>query len=43
MEFKDTVYARRAVNFFDPEKDVPEKLLREMIETASRAPSGFNI
>jgi nitroreductase len=43
MEFKDTVYGRRAVNFFDPEKEVPEKLLREMIETAARAPSGFNI
>jgi nitroreductase len=43
MEFKDTVYGRRAVNFFDPGKDVPENLLRQMIETAARAPSGFNI
>lgn len=43
MEFKDTVYARRAVDFFDPKKDVPEMLLKEVIETAAQAPSGFNI
>ena len=43
MEFKETVYARRAVNFFDPLKEVPDDLLKEMIETAARAPSGFNI
>ncbi len=43
MQFKETVYARRAVNFFDPQKDVSGYLLKEMIETAARAPSGFNI
>jgi nitroreductase len=43
MEFNETVFTRRAVDFFDPEKDVPENLLREMIETAALAPSGFNI
>ncbi|MBC2715451.1 MAG: nitroreductase family protein [Desulfobacteraceae bacterium] len=43
MTFKDVIYGRRAVNFFDPEKDVPELLLNEIIEMASQAPSGFNI
>jgi nitroreductase len=43
MEFRDVVNERRAVDFFDPQKDVPEPLLREMIELAARAPSGFNL
>lgn len=43
MHFKDVIYGRRAVNFFDPDKDVPDDLLREMIEMASHAPSGFNL
>ncbi len=43
MDFKQIVYERRAVNFFDSTKDVPDSLLREMIETAARAPSGFNL
>lgn len=42
MEFKDVVARRRAVNFFDPDRDVPEPLLREMVETAAKAPSSFN-
>ena len=43
MEFRDVIYGRRAVNFFDPEKDVSEDLLREMVEMASHTPSGFNL
>ncbi len=43
MEFRDVVYGRRAVNFFDPDKDVPAELLREMVELAAQAPSGFNL
>ena len=43
MELKETVHARRAVNFFDSQKEVPDHLLKEMVETAARAPSGFNI
>jgi nitroreductase len=44
MDFRDVVYGRRSVSFFDPEKPVPEGLLREMIEmAASRAPSSFNL
>lgn len=43
MTFKEVIYSRRAVNFFDPDKAIPPALLSEMIETAARAPSGFNI
>ncbi len=43
MEFRDVAQERRAVNFFDPYKDVPAPLLQEMIEMAAMAPSGFNL
>ncbi len=43
MTFKEVLYSRRAVNFFDPDKDVPDLLLNKMIEMAAQAPSGFNI
>ena len=43
MTFKDVIYGRRAVNFFDPDKPVADALLTEMIELAAQAPSGFNI
>lgn len=43
MEFKDVITSRRSVNFFNPQKDVPESLLKEVIETAAKAPSGFNL
>ena len=43
MDFKDVMAARRAVNFFDPERDVPQADLEAMLETAVRAPSGFNL
>jgi nitroreductase len=42
MEFKDLVSRRRAVNFFDTERDVPEPLLRQLVDLAAMAPSGFN-
>jgi nitroreductase len=43
MEFKDVMKQRRAVNFFDPTKNIPDSQLKEIIETASLAPSGFNL
>ncbi len=43
MDFKNVIENRRAVNFFDSKKDVPDRLLREMVELAAKAPSGFNI
>ena len=43
MNFKEIMENRRAINFFDPDKDVPDTLIREMIELASKTPSGFNL
>lgn len=43
MEFKHVIENRRSVNFFDTQREVPEKLLKEMIELAAKTPSGFNI
>ena len=43
MDFIDVINNRRAVNFFDPDKDVPDKTLKAMIETAAKAPSSFNL
>lgn len=43
MEFQDVMRSRRAVNFFDPDRDVAPELLRGVLETAARAPSGFNL
>jgi nitroreductase len=43
MDFKDVIIKRRAVYFFDPQKPVRDHLIREMIEMATQAPSGFNL
>jgi len=43
MDFKDLIYGRRSVNFFDPQKDVSDALLNEIIKMAAQAPSGFNL
>lgn len=43
MEFKDAIKQRRAVNFFDPTQEVTDDQLKQIIETAALAPSGFNL
>lgn len=43
MDFKEVINNRRAVNFFDPQKQVADKILKEIIETAAKAPSSFNL
>ncbi len=43
MDFIDVINNRRAVNFFDPEKNVSDETLKEMIATATKAPSSFNL
>lgn len=43
MDFKDVVYKRRAVNFFDPTKPVSDDELKKIIELAAQAPSSFNL
>jgi len=43
MDFQDVMRSRRAVNFFDPDRDVPPEDLDKILETATRAPSSFNL
>ncbi len=43
MDFKEVINRRRAVNFFDPGKPVSDEMLRDLIETAAKAPSSFNL
>ena len=43
MEYEDIIEKRRAVNFFDTQRQVPDTLLRQMIEMAAKAPSSFNL
>lgn len=41
--FKQMLQNRRAINFFDPERAVPDALLRELVEDATHSPSSFNL
>ncbi|SIN68581.1 nitroreductase family protein [Halodesulfovibrio marinisediminis] len=41
--FKQILQNRRAINFFDPERKVPEGLLRELVADAAHTPSSFNL
>ncbi|MBF0259839.1 MAG: nitroreductase family protein [Desulfamplus sp.] len=43
MDFKTVAAKRRAVNFFDEQKEVSDTLLREMVEIAAKTPSSFNL
>jgi nitroreductase len=43
MNFQEVNEKRRAINIFDPEKAVSDKLLEEVIALASKAPSSFNL
>jgi len=43
MNFDEITRQRRAVNFFDQNREIPEDLLNQMIALAARAPSSFNL
>jgi nitroreductase len=43
MDFQDVLQSRRAVNFFDPDREVPEEDLERMLVAASHSPSSFNL
>ena len=43
MNYKEIAEKRRSINFFDPDRDVSEELLTEMIDLAAKAPSSFNL
>lgn len=42
-KFKQMIQNRRAINFFDSERDIPEALLKELVEDATHSPSSFNL
>jgi nitroreductase len=43
MEFQGVMKERRAVNFFDSTMEITNSQIRQLIETAALAPSGFNL
>ena len=43
MDYANVVEKRRAINFFDPDRNVSDDDLRKMIELAAKAPSSFNL
>lgn len=43
MDFSEILERRRAINFFDPARDVSEDQLRQLLAEAATAPSSFNL
>ena len=43
MKFQEVVNTRRAINFFDPDRNVSDELLGEIISLAAKTPSSFNL
>jgi len=43
MNFQELMEGRRAINFFDPDRDVADELVRQMVSLAAKSPSGFNL
>ena len=43
MEFKDILTRRRAINFFDPDRNVDDAAIRQILQEAVNAPSSFNL
>ena len=39
----DVMRSRKSIRHFDPEKKIPKETLEEILETASRAPSSWNL
>lgn len=43
MDVIEAIKKRRAINFFEPGKDIPNEKLNELLELANLSPSSFNI
>jgi nitroreductase len=43
MNYKEIAEKRRAINFFDPDRDVSDELLGQVIDLAAKVPSSFNL
>ena len=43
MNVVESIKERRSINFFDPNYEIPEEKLRELLSLANLAPSSFNL
>ena len=43
MNFDQITKNRRSINFFDPEKEIPQEMIKKMVELAGNTPSSFNL
>lgn len=43
MNFEQITKNRRSINFFDPEKQIPQEVIKKMVELAGNTPSSFNL
>jgi len=43
MDFNQVINGRRAVNFFDTTREIPDSLVRQVIDMAAKTPSSFNL
>ncbi|EHM10529.1 nitroreductase [Thermanaerovibrio velox DSM 12556] len=43
MEVSEALRQRRSINFFDPNREIPEGVLEAVLEEANLAPSSFNL
>ena len=43
MDILEAIKQRRSINFFDPDKDLSEEKINELISLANLAPSGLNL
>ncbi|MBN2654099.1 MAG: nitroreductase family protein [Nitrospirae bacterium] len=43
MDILSALKERRSVNFFDPDRNIPDELLQELISVSNLAPSSFNL
>ncbi|WP_020588459.1 nitroreductase family protein [Desulfobacter curvatus] len=43
MNFEQITKDRRSINFFDPEKQIPQEVIKKMVELAGNTPSSFNL
>jgi nitroreductase len=43
MDVIETIRERRSINFFEPEKNISDEVLTELLEVANLSPSSFNL
>ncbi|MGM0655285.1 MAG: nitroreductase family protein [Thermodesulfobacteriota bacterium] len=43
MNFDQITTSRRSINFFDPEKEIPQEMIKKMVELAGNTPSSYNL